>query len=328
MAAVVKDSKKLASEAVSEPLTPNFTAKDYSIFFAAGAIVCTLSHGAMTPIDVVKTRIQIDPALKGNSLLTAGRKIVAAEGPRGLLTGFGPTAVGYLFQGGAKFAGYEASKKWLVELSGSREAAIQNRTAIYLGGATIAEFFADILLTPLEATRIRLVSNPKYATGLVSGLTKIATTEGFSSLYAGFLPILAKQVPYAIGQFTVNERCVEFIYNRMTPEQKEALTPTAKFGVALTSGIVAGIAAAILSHPGDTLLSQINKGHGPQGTMIYRLYALGKEAGVRGLFAGLGPRMIMTAGLVSSQLVMYGYVKSALGARPGVEIHKEETAAK
>jgi solute carrier family 25 phosphate transporter 3 len=56
---------------------------------------------------VVKTRIQIDPALKGNSLLSGGRAIVAKEGTRGLLTGFGPTAVGYLFQGGAKFAGYE-----------------------------------------------------------------------------------------------------------------------------------------------------------------------------------------------------------------------------
>lgn len=91
-------------------------------------------------IDVVKTRIQIDPALKGQSLVTAGRSIVAAEGTRGLLTGFGPTAVGYLFQGGAKFAGYEAAKKYLVELSGSKEAAVRNRTAIYLGGATIAEW--------------------------------------------------------------------------------------------------------------------------------------------------------------------------------------------
>jgi solute carrier family 25 phosphate transporter 3 len=58
---------------------------------------------------VVKTRIQIDPALARDSLLSAGRKIVASEGPKGLLTGFGPTAVGYFFQGGAKFAGYEAS---------------------------------------------------------------------------------------------------------------------------------------------------------------------------------------------------------------------------
>lgn len=52
----------------------------------------------MTPIDVVKTRIQVDPALARHSLLSGGRLIVAREGPKGLLTGFGPTAVGYLAQ--------------------------------------------------------------------------------------------------------------------------------------------------------------------------------------------------------------------------------------
>lgn len=46
-----------------------------------------------------------------------------------------------------------------------------------------------------------------------------------------------------------------------------------------------------LAQPADTLLSQINKGHGPKGPMVSRLITLGKEAGVRGLFAGLGPRM-------------------------------------
>lgn len=319
--------KSAVAKLTDEPLTPNFTTKDYSSFFLAGALCCTLSHGGMTPIDVVKTRIQIDPALKGYSLLTAGRSIIAAEGAGGLLTGFGPTAVGYFFQGGAKFAGYEAAKKWLVELSGSREKAIQNRTAIYLGGATIAEFFADILLTPLEATRIRLVSDPKYASGLVSGFTKIAQTEGFSSLYAGFIPIVCKQVPYAIGQFTVNERCTEFIYNQMTPETRASLSRTSAFGITLGSGVVAGFAAAVLSHPADTLLSQINKGHGPKGSMVYRLATLGREAGLRGLFAGLGPRMIMTAGLVSSQFIMYGAIKNAMGAGAGVEIHKEDAVA-
>lgn len=32
----------------------------------------------------------------------------------------------------------------------------------------------------------------------------------------------------------------------------------------------------------------------------------------------------MTAGLVSSQFIMYGWIKKALGARPGIEIHKEK----
>ena len=44
--------------------------------------------------------------------------------------------------------------------------------------------------------------------------------------------------------------------------------------------------------------------------MIYRLTVLAREAGFRGLFAGLGPRMVMTAGLVSSQFLMYGGLKA------------------
>jgi solute carrier family 25 phosphate transporter 3 len=43
--------------------------------------------------------------------------------------------------------------------------------------------------------------------------------------------------------------------------------------------------------------------------MLRRLGALAKEAGFRGLFAGLGPRIVMTAGLVSGQFLIYGAIK-------------------
>ncbi|KAG8214593.1 hypothetical protein J3R82DRAFT_9663 [Butyriboletus roseoflavus] len=58
--------------------------------------------------------------------------------------------------------------------------------------------------------------------------------------------------------------------------------------------------------------------------MARRLSVLARQAGLRGLFAGLGPRMVMTAGLVSGQFVLYGSIKQALGAPPGIEIHKEK----
>jgi solute carrier family 25 (mitochondrial phosphate transporter), member 3 len=109
----------------------------------------------------------------------------------------------------------------------------------------------------------------------------------------------------------------------MSEETKNNLSEVSKLTITLGSGVTAGFAAAILSQPADTLLSQINKGHGPQGTMMHRLGVLAREAGFRGLFAGLGPRMIMTAGLVSSQFVMYDGIKRALGAPHGIEIHKE-----
>ena len=133
----------------------------------------------------------------------------------------------------------------------------------------------------------------------------------------------------------------------MSEETRRSLSGASKFGISLGSGVVAGFAAAILSQPADTLLSQINKGHGPTGSMPHRLKVLAQEAGFRGLFAGLGPRMVMTAGLVAGQFLMYGMIKDgellvvvldfgkwlmgasvALSAPPGLEIHKEDKAAK
>lgn len=95
----------------------------------------------------------------------------------------------------------------------------------------------------------------------------------------------------------------------MSESARSSLAPTQKFAIDLGSGIIAGFTAAILSQPADTLLSLINKGHGPSGSLVYRLKVLAQQAGVKGLFAGLGPRMVMTAGLVSGQFLVYDAVK-------------------
>ncbi|OAA66702.1 mitochondrial phosphate carrier protein [Niveomyces insectorum RCEF 264] len=312
--------------AVPSNKAPDFAFADYVKFFGAGALAATLTHGAATPIDVVKTRIQVDDAMKGLNMVSAARRIVAGEGARALLTGFGPTAVGYLVQGGGKFAGYEFFKKRYVDLVGDLDRATAHRTAIYLGASASAEFFADIALCPLEATRIRLVSQRGYATGLVPGFLRLAREEGVRGFYAGFVPLLCKQVPYAVGQFAVHEGVNEFIFRALGPERKARLTHLQSTGVELTSGVVAGVAAAVLSHPADTLLSAMNKGAGdPKQSVMGRMFSLAAEFGPkRLLLTGLGPRIFMTCGLVAGQFVIYAQCKALVGAPPGIEIHKEE----
>lgn len=275
---------------------------------------------------MVKTRIQVDDAMKGLNMFRAARTIVGKEGATALLTGFGPTAVGYLIQGGGKFAGYEFFKKKYIDLVGSQEKATQHRTAIYLGASASAEFFADIALCPLEATRIRLVSQRGFATGLVPGFMRLAREEGFRGFYSGFVPLLFKQVPYAVGQFSVHEAAVEMIYRSIGSERKARLTNLESTGIELTSGIAAGVAAAVLSHPADTLLSAMNKGSGdPKQGATARMFSLAREFGPkRLLLSGLGPRVVMTCGLVAGQFVIYAQCKALTGAPPGVEIHKEE----
>ncbi|KAL2220920.1 putative mitochondrial phosphate carrier protein [Thermoascus aurantiacus ATCC 26904] len=291
----------------------------YSRFAFAGAVCCSVTHGALTPVDVVKTRIQLDPVTYNKGLFGGFRQVIQNEGAAALLTGFGPTAAGYFLQGALKFGGYEFFKQQFINQLGY-ETASNNRTAVYLASSALAEFFADIALCPLEATRIRLVSEPTFASGLLTGFTKILKNEGIGAFYSGFGPILFKQVPYTMAKFVVYERVAEAIYRTV---DKNSLSDGAKTGINLGSGLIAGFAAAIVSQPADTMLSKINKTKGQPGeSTVSRLVKIGKELGFRGSFAGIGARLFMVGTLTAGQFAIYGDIKRILGATGGVEIAK------
>lgn len=203
----------------------------------------------------VKTRIQLEPQVYNKGMIGGFRQVIQNEGAGALLTGLGPTVAGYFLQGAFKFGGYELFKQQSINYLGL-ETASANRTAVYLGSSALAEFFADIALCPLEATRIRLVSQPTFATGLLSGFTKILKNEGVGAFYSGFGPILFKQVPYTMAKFVVYERVAEAAYKVV---DKESIGNSGQTAVNLGSGLIAGFAAAFVSQPADTMLSKINK---------------------------------------------------------------------
>merc|ERR1712188_59036 len=223
----------------------------------AGGICCSITHGGMCPVDVVKTRIQLDPAKYKSGLFGGTRQGVAEEGAGALATGLGPTAVGYFIQGWFKFGGFEFFKISFAKSLGD-QAAWDNRNLIYLGASACAEFIADIFLCPLEAARIRQVSDPNFAKGTIAALTKLVQVDGvLKGYYSGFVPILFKQIPYTMAKFAVQGAAAETIY--ATLPDRSTLSKGTKMGVSIASGVIAGVAAAVISHPADTLLSKINK---------------------------------------------------------------------
>lgn len=289
----------------------------YSRYALAGALCCSVTHGGLTPVDVVKTRIQLDPTTYNKGLLGGFRQVVAKEGAGALLTGAGPTFAGYFLQGAFKFGGYELFKQQFINYLGY-ETASSNRTAVYLASSATAEFFADIALCPLEATRIRLVSDPTYANGLIGGFGKMLKNEGIGAFYAGFGPILFKQVPYTMAKFVVYEKVAEAVYKKV---DKSTASDKLQTGINLGSGLIAGFAAAIVSQPADTMLSKINKTKGLPGEgTTSRLFKIAKELGIKGSYAGIGARLFMVGTLTAGQFAIYGDVKKALGATGGVEL--------
>ena len=242
------------------------------------------------------------------------KTIIAEEGAGALATGLGATAAGYFVQGWFKFGGVEFFKIQAATSMGV-EKAWENKTAIYLGAAACAEFIADIFLCPLEAVRIRSVSDPEFCDGLADGFSKIAKTEGIGGFYAGFAPILAKQIPYTCAKFVVQGNVADSIYISMGSSPKET-SGSMNLGISLLSGVIAGVASAIISHPADTLLSKINKkGAGGEGTMAKRLMNIASEIGfVKLCTVGLAPRCVMIGTLTAGQFGIFDTVMGALGA--------------
>jgi len=321
----VKDTVKDVKGAVNvqSPVKPaGPTGVDlYARFALAGSLCCCITHGAMTPIDVVKTRIQLEPTVYNKGMFGSFRQIVATEGAGALLTGLGPTAMGYFLQGGFKFGGYELFKKMIVEQLGMKTSQ-ENRMSVYLAASALAEFFADIALCPLEATRIRLVSQPTFANGLVGGFARIAREEGIGGFYAGFGPILFKQVPYNMAKFATMEIVLENALH-MYGKTKAQLSHSEATAFNLGSGLIAGFAAATISQPADTLLSKVNKTKAlPGETTTGRLIKIAKDLGPVGLFTGLTTRLVMVGTMTALQFGIYGQIKTALGATNSVEIAK------
>lgn len=279
----------------------------------SGGICCSITHAALTPVDVVKTRVQLDPA-KYKGLIGGFRTVVAEEGAGALATGLGATAFGYFVQGWFKFGGVNYIKIQAVQALGE-EKAWANKGMIYIGAAAAAEFVADVFLCPLEAVRIRQVSDPSFANGLGDGFVKMFKTEGIGGFYSGFLPILAKQIPYTCAKFVVQGTAADSMYKSMGKTPAE-LSSTTNLGISLASGVIAGVSAAIISHPADTLLSKVNKaGAGGDGPLMQRLGNIAKEVGFKNLcLVGLLPRCVMIGSLTAGQFGIYDTVMGALGA--------------
>merc|ERR1712087_113214 len=133
--------------------------------------------------------------------------------------------------------------------------------------------------------------------------------------YSGFGPILFKQVPYTMAKFAVQGRVSEAMYLQMntSPAACGAILNT---GVSLSSGVVAGVVSAIISHPADTLLSKVNKaGAGGDGSIPSRMLNITKETGVIKLCTqGLGARCVMIGTLTALQFGIFDTVMRGLGA--------------
>ncbi|PHH65462.1 hypothetical protein CDD81_2242 [Ophiocordyceps australis] len=283
----------------------------YAACTFGGLMACGLTHTAVTPLDLVKTRRQVDSKLYTSNFQAWG-KIYRSQGIRGIFTGWSPTLFGYSAQGAFKYGWYEFFKKQYSDLAGP-EAAYRYKTGLYLAASASAEFLADIALCPFEAVKVRMQgAMPNPYRGTLQGIKSIRASEGWAGLYKGIYPLWGRQIPYTMMKFASFETIVEIMYRRL-PGEKDDYSKAAQTGVSFVGGYLAGILCAIVSHPADVMVSKLNsvrKPGEPFGHATSRIY---KDIGFSGLWNGLPVRIVMIGTLTGLQWMIYDYFKIFMG---------------
>ncbi|RLN09765.1 mitochondrial phosphate transporter [Panicum miliaceum] len=278
----------------------------YAACTAGGIASCGLTHMAVTPLDLVKCNMQIDP-VKYKSISSGFGVLLKEQGARGFFRGWVPTLLGYSAQGACKFGFYEFFKKYYSDIAGP-EYATKYKTLIYLAGSASAEVIADVALCPFEAVKVRVQTQPGFARGLSDGLPKFVRSEGAAGLYKGLVPLWGRQIPYTMMKFASFETIVELIYKHAMPVPKSECSKMTQLGISFAGGYIAGVFCAVVSHPADNLVSFLNNAKGATvGDAV-------KKFGLVGLFTrGLPIRIVMIGTLTGAQWGIYDAFKVMVG---------------
>ncbi len=297
---------------------PDLSVGIYSLLGINGALACALTHGAVIPFDVVKTRLQTDPD-RYSGLIDGTLTIAKSEGLQGFTLGAQATLSGYLYYGLSVYPSYSFSKWFLGHSILSPAYATAHADGIALVAGAIAAVIASLGLTPLEACRIRTVAEPEVyrdigLMGTLKVISKEDETLGWKSLYAGLPALMTRQVIFGSVKFLAFERACEALFQAWPFLRDSSATA---LGVTLVAGALSGALSSVVSQPADSVLTYIAKNNASESekgsSLVSSVQTMVENEGAGSLFRGLGGRCLWASAIISGQFVLYDIFRSALG---------------
>ncbi|KAL2917534.1 Cu/Pi carrier [Polyrhizophydium stewartii] len=283
----------------------------YAKCMLGGVLACGLTHAAITPLDVTKCNMQVNPQ-KYKGLISGLRTILAEEGALAVWKGWFPTLLGYSAQGMFKYGLYEVFKDQYATMVGE-ENFKNNKGLIWCAASASAEFFADIALCPLEMVKVKVQTSVPgtFPTGFFPALSAMGANRAETKFpFGSLVPLWSRQIPYTVAKFYFFEKIVELFYRHVFTAPKESYSKGTQLGVTFASGYSAGVICAIVSHPADSLVSLLSK----PANKGKSLGTIASEFGYLNLATkGLGTRVVMIGTLTGLQWWIYDTFKSVMG---------------
>ncbi|KAG5511393.1 hypothetical protein JKF63_07356 [Porcisia hertigi] len=260
----------------------------YFVYCFLGGLSSGLIHLFLTPIDVVKCRIQVGEYCGFRQGFTHMFFEAGGSVSRALplfFCGWLPTVWGYSLQASSKFFLYEVLKVVLMETTTTTTAEVRPAISttgvgstsppssaahglvayqffIFLLSSFLAEVVADLFLAPWEAVKIRMQTSPSFPLHLRIALPRMWEAEGLHGFYKGLVPLWCRQVPHNViklSSFEFFVSGVQFTFQYTGVIDTAAPSAVDKLVVSFVAGALAGVVCGIVSHPADTVLSKLNQ---------------------------------------------------------------------
>ena len=196
-----------------------FDLMHYELAAFGGAVSCSVTHRGTTSVDIVNSQMQLKPA-KYTSFISVDKNTISAEGS-GALSTYDMTTFQcfqcYFVQRWFKCGGVEICKtrEWVNRTQ-------RNRDSSTLGGPAVAEIVADAFLCPYEAYRIRYISDPCYANGvLATGQKFVAENDATIGLFFNFGQMMYKQNTHTRTKFCFQQKVAKAIRQNLGTSPSE-----------------------------------------------------------------------------------------------------------
>lgn len=269
------------------------------------------------PVDVVKTRLQMDGSGGSvklyNGSVDCASKLVKAEGPGALFKGLPPALVRQSTYGSLRYGLYGPIKNSLGIKAGEKVPLYKK---IIAGGGAGA--IASAVANPTDLLKVRLQTDgmvkdaegnymPKRFTGMVHAFQTVVKEEGVLALWTGVGPTVGRATALAAAELATYD------------EVKTQLLATGYFTPGLlltaTTALASGYVSTVASSPFDVVKSRVmGQPLNPDGTgklysgMVDCFVKSSQAEGVMSLYNGFWPNFgrvvprVMIVFLVMEQL--------------------------
>nr|KAF7438054.1 hypothetical protein H0235_000445 [Vespula pensylvanica] len=274
--------------------------------FLAGSFSGTFSTILFQPLDLIKTRLQsrvnthVEPTRNG--MLTTIVHIIKKENIFGLWRGMTPSITRVIPGVGLYFSSLDWLKHTL-----QLEEPLTPLQAISLG--ITARSMSGGLLIPITVVKTRFESGVYKYNSVAEALRLIYSQEGIKGLSSGLVPTLLRDAPYS-GLYLLF-----YTQLKQVAAHTELVHQNASVPVHFSCGVLAGIFAAIVTHPPDVIKTKMQLYPNEFKTIYSATYIVYKKYGILGYFKGIVPRMLRRTLMTTMAWTVYEQITRSIGLK-------------